>query len=316
MSDSDSGCVSALADDKAPDDLSIPSFLDRTGDAIAAGAAAAETVSKPQSSWRDHLKVHPAADLFPLMSEPELRELGEDIKANGLRSAIVMHGGKLIDGRNRLDAMELVGLKLELSWAYVNAHDTSGDFSLPGRASEFASSITHFAGDPYDFVLSANLHRRHLTSEQKRDLIARVLKAKPEASNRQIAKQVKADDKTVASVRRDLESVAEIPHLEKTVGADGKQYKSRAQKKAPEPLEHCATGSAEIPAEERRAFYEATDPAVVDDRAVEILPPTPKDGNPIWLAWCEAKPSHRREFVKLAWLDIMRARQRDGGWRK
>jgi hypothetical protein len=33
---------------------------------------------------RDHLPVHPAADLFPLMSEPELRELGEDIKKNGL----------------------------------------------------------------------------------------------------------------------------------------------------------------------------------------------------------------------------------------
>jgi hypothetical protein len=32
-------------------------------------------------SWRDHIKVHQAADLFPMMSEPGLRELGEDIKA-------------------------------------------------------------------------------------------------------------------------------------------------------------------------------------------------------------------------------------------
>jgi hypothetical protein len=29
-------------------------------------------------NWRDHLKVHPAADLFPLMSEAELKELAED----------------------------------------------------------------------------------------------------------------------------------------------------------------------------------------------------------------------------------------------
>src|SRR6516165_7037551 len=45
---SDSGCVSAFADDNAhtTDDLSIPSFLDRTNDAIA-GDAAAETVSGP-----------------------------------------------------------------------------------------------------------------------------------------------------------------------------------------------------------------------------------------------------------------------------
>jgi hypothetical protein len=54
------------------DDLSIPPFPDRMNDA-------AETVSEPTSNnktrWRDYLKVHPAADLFPMMSEPELREL-------------------------------------------------------------------------------------------------------------------------------------------------------------------------------------------------------------------------------------------------
>jgi hypothetical protein len=30
--------------------------------------------------WRKHLPVHPAADLFPLMSEQELKDLAEDIK--------------------------------------------------------------------------------------------------------------------------------------------------------------------------------------------------------------------------------------------
>jgi hypothetical protein len=40
-------------------------------------------------SWRDHIKVHPAADLFPMMSEPELRELGEDIKKNKQRVQII-----------------------------------------------------------------------------------------------------------------------------------------------------------------------------------------------------------------------------------
>ena len=50
-------------------------------------------------SWRDHIKVHPAADLFPMMSESELRELGEDIKANGLLASLVLHNGKLLDGQ-------------------------------------------------------------------------------------------------------------------------------------------------------------------------------------------------------------------------
>jgi hypothetical protein len=37
-------------------------------------------------SWRDQIKLHPAADLFPMMSPDELKTLGEDIKANGLCS--------------------------------------------------------------------------------------------------------------------------------------------------------------------------------------------------------------------------------------
>src|SRR5262249_42861997 len=65
--------------------------------------------------WRDRPKIPPAAELFPLMSEPELRELGEDIKANGLRTPIVVYKDKLLDGRNRLDAMELVGVKFRFA---------------------------------------------------------------------------------------------------------------------------------------------------------------------------------------------------------
>jgi hypothetical protein len=109
-----------------------------------------------------------------------------------------------------------------------------------------------FDGDPYDYVLSANLHRRHLTSEQKRELIAKILKAKPETSNRKIAKQTKADDKTVAKVRRKLESTSEIPRLEKTTGADGRQRKARP-KKPPKPVDRRVTESPQISLEQRRA---------------------------------------------------------------
>jgi hypothetical protein len=93
-------------------------------------------------------------------------------------------------------------------------------------------------------ALSFNIHRRHLTAEQKRELIAKLLKAKPEASNVTVAKQVKADDKTVAKVRRDLESTSEIPRLEKTIGADRRARKVRLAKKAkPAP----STASTTVP---------------------------------------------------------------------
>ena len=39
-------------------------------------------------SWRDQYKVHPAADVFPMMSDEELEALGDDIKKNGLRQPI------------------------------------------------------------------------------------------------------------------------------------------------------------------------------------------------------------------------------------
>jgi hypothetical protein len=34
-------------------------------------------------TWRDHLKIHPAAELFPRMSDAELDELTKDIKKRG-----------------------------------------------------------------------------------------------------------------------------------------------------------------------------------------------------------------------------------------
>ena len=46
-------------------------------------------------------------------------------------------------------------------------------------------------GDLYALVLSYNVHRRHLTAEQRRELIAKVLKATPQKSNRKIADMVK-----------------------------------------------------------------------------------------------------------------------------
>src|SRR5262249_48331951 len=44
--------------------------------------------------------------------------------------------------------------------------------------------------DPVAYVISANIKRRHLTTEQKRELIAKLIKAQPEKSSRQVAKVV------------------------------------------------------------------------------------------------------------------------------
>jgi hypothetical protein len=185
-------------------------------------------------NWRDHLKVHPAADLFPTMSADELKVLGEDIKKHGLRNRVAVIKGPddepiLIDGRNRLDAMELVGLKIEFE-----------------NVARLAYCRKHNPGNPYAYVISANIHRRHLTADQKRDLIAKLLKATPGKSNRQIAEQVKADDKTVGKVRRELEATAEFPQLETTTGKDGKARKQPIKKKRRDVDDYLADKRAKL----------------------------------------------------------------------
>jgi ParB-like chromosome segregation protein Spo0J len=77
-----------------------------------------------------------------------------------------------------------------------------------------------------DLVIKDNLNRRHLTGEQKRNLIAYFLKEDPALSDSAVSKKTGATDKTVGRVRRELESTSEIPRLEKRKGADGKVRKS------------------------------------------------------------------------------------------
>ncbi len=97
-------------------------------------------------------QVHPAAKLFPLMVGVEFDAFCEDIKQNGLLDDIVLwtKGGQdwLIDGRNRGRACEQVGIK---------------------------TTFTHYDGpDPFAYVVSHNLHRRHLAESQRAMVGARL----------------------------------------------------------------------------------------------------------------------------------------------
>jgi hypothetical protein len=154
-----------------------------------------KTAKAASASWRDVLPIHPACELFPLMTPAELRALGEDIRANKPQFPIATWFDPmrkvelLVDGRNRLDAMEKVGLP------------TAEVMSCRSRLTCI---------DPWDFVVSANIKRRHLTAEQKRELIAKLLKATPEKSDRQIAETVKASHHTVGVVRGKMESRGQI----------------------------------------------------------------------------------------------------------
>ncbi|TPM41565.1 MT-A70 family methyltransferase [Mesorhizobium sp. B2-3-4] len=92
---------------------------------------------------------HPLAELFPMLSDKEIGELADDIVTYGQRQPIVLLDGKVLDGRNRLAAC---------------------------RFAEVEPVFTDYDGeDPLGFVLSLNLHRRHLSESQRAMVAAQIV---------------------------------------------------------------------------------------------------------------------------------------------
>jgi len=109
------------------------------------------------------IRFHPASEIFPLMEGADLEDLVQDIRKHGLREPIMLHpDGSILDGRNRYRACRQLQI-------------------------EPASVIWVAVGSPLEYVLSLNLHRRHLTPSQ---LSMVAVKAKPlleqEARERQL----------------------------------------------------------------------------------------------------------------------------------
>ena len=91
-------------------------------------------------------ELHPLCTLFPRVVGADFDALVRDIRENGLRHPIMLHEGMILDGGNRY------------------------------RACEAAGVTPHFAqfegGNLVSFVLSANLHRRHMTAPQQAAIVA------------------------------------------------------------------------------------------------------------------------------------------------
>lgn len=91
-------------------------------------------------------ELHPLCTLFPRLNGAEFEALKEDIKVNGLRQPIVIHDGMILDGGNRYRACVEAGVDPEV--------------------------IEYSGGNIVSFVLSANLHRRHMTPGQQAAIVA------------------------------------------------------------------------------------------------------------------------------------------------
>jgi ParB-like chromosome segregation protein Spo0J len=77
------------------------------------------------------------------------------------------------------------------------------------------------------YARNLNLARRHLSQEERRELIAQQIKEDPKKSDRQIAAALGCDHKTVGSVREELEGRGEIPHVEEREDSLGRSQPTR-----------------------------------------------------------------------------------------
>ena len=105
-------------------------------------------------------ELHPACSAWPTMKPEGLRELADDITANGLRDPVTLTPDDLLlDGRNRALACEMAGVE---------------------------PATTIFDGDPWLFSLSRNKHRRHMTVDQIAMVVANMAtlpRGKPKHAN-------------------------------------------------------------------------------------------------------------------------------------
>ncbi|PRY07050.1 ParB N-terminal domain-containing protein [Paraburkholderia sp. BL25I1N1] len=94
------------------------------------------------------LELHPLCTLFPRLEGVEFESLKADIEANGQLQPIVLHDGMILDGGNRYRAC------VELGIEPLTSDMDLGDYDL------------------LSYVLSVNLHRRHLTPGQHAAIVA------------------------------------------------------------------------------------------------------------------------------------------------
>lgn len=143
-------------------------------------------------------KPHPLADLFPMMDDDAFLDFAQDIEKHGQREPIIIYENKILDGRNRYKACQMLGVSPRFK-------DYNGN-------------------DALGFVISLNLKRRHLT-ESQRSMVASKLEtmkhgrpgkdANLHVSRDDAAKMLNVSPRSVATAKQVQKSG--VPELVKAV---------------------------------------------------------------------------------------------------
>ena len=187
------------------------------------------------------MKAHPAAEIFPMLPDSELQELAGDIAKHGLNNPVVVHEGQILDGRNRHRACELAGVPVR-----------TVEWEPRGRS-------------PIAWVISENLHRRHLTASQRAVAALDALPLLEEEARARMS----AGGQGGLAVAEATQKVADLsgPGESREKAAEqfqvNRQYISDAKKiaaESPEKLERLRSGELSI-AEAKREIRQENRPA-------------------------------------------------------
>lgn len=200
---------------------------------------------------------HEYADLFPMLDDDALAELTADVRSNGLLEAIVLYEGKILDGRNRY---------------------------LACREAKVEPRFEQYRGnDALQYVVSKNLHRRHLNSSQRAAIALDVLPMlEAQARKRQVelaGTRPNTGDDLVEKIPegskgRAREQAAAMLGTNPRYVSDAKKIKD----KAPDLLEEVRNGNLtigeaknELKRRELRQEYKEKAEAVKEDAAPDII---------------------------------------------
>jgi len=163
------------------------------------------------------LKVHPAAEIFPMLNAEELDALALDIKANGLQQPIVMWEGLLLDGRNRLAACGICGVE---------------------------PSFKQYEGNsPVTFVISANIKRRQLDASQRACVAVELEPMFAVEAKKRMLKGVKDP---VANLRQGKAKASDQAADVVSVSPRMVQYAKEIKVKNPEAFERIKAGTVKV----------------------------------------------------------------------
>jgi DNA-binding transcriptional regulator YdaS (Cro superfamily) len=199
------------------------------------------------------MKIHPAAEIFPMLSDEELDSLAVDIKTHGLRHPLVMHERELLDGRNRLAACKIAGV---------------------------APSFVEYEGDsPVSFVISVNIKRRQLDASQRACVAVEI---EPMFA-------VEAEKRLHLSKGRGVKGVANLRQVNQAKASDQAadvvsvsprmvQYAKEIKAKNPEAFERVKSGEVTVNEVQQEIKREKRADASAKKHAEETAPSVQLDG--------------------------------------